>query len=143
MPVSCMYVCVAFIALYCIQVFIWRSSTAKGKQRRFWFDYMQLQEKRHVLRSDKDVERLDDRREVRAEGGRRFQREGAITAKDLGMAMIVLAEGQKAPACPYTYECIYVCMYVCMGGWVEREPKRGIEIGSGSIRVGCFMYLLP
>jgi len=33
-------------------------------------------------------------------------------------------------------------MYVCMGGWVEREPKRGIEIGSGSIRVGCFMYLL-
>src|SRR6218665_1113503 len=139
MPVSCMYVCVAFIALYCIQVFIWRSSTAKGKQRRFWFDYMQLQEKRHVLRSDKDVERLDDRREVRAEGGRRFQREGAITVKYLDMAMIVLAEGQKAPACPYTYVCIiggdlaqfwgdrgrvdenckslkcmYICMYICM-----------------------------
>ncbi len=25
---------------------------------------------------------MDDRREARAEGGRRFQREGAITAKD-------------------------------------------------------------
>src|SRR6218665_1623399 len=96
MPVSCMYVCVAFIALYCIQVFIWRSSTAKGKQRRFWFDYMLLQEKRHVLRSDKDVERLDDRREARAEGGRRFQTEGAITAKDLDMAMVVLARGTKS-----------------------------------------------
>src|SRR6218665_1605174 len=47
-----------------------------GKQRRFWFDL--LQEKRQVLRSDKDVERLDDRREGRAEGGRRFQREGVI-----------------------------------------------------------------
>jgi len=26
---------------------------------------------------------LDDRREARAEGGRRFQREGAMTAKDI------------------------------------------------------------
>ena len=31
---------------------------------------------------------MDDRREARAEGGRRFQREGAITAKDLDMAMV-------------------------------------------------------
>jgi len=46
-----------------------------GKQRRFWFDL--LQEKRQILRSDKDVERLDDNREARAEGGRRFQRAGA------------------------------------------------------------------
>ena len=38
--------------------------------------------KRQVLRSDKDVERLDDRREARAEGGRQFQREGAIMTKD-------------------------------------------------------------
>src|SRR6218665_1827902 len=59
-----------------------------GKKRRFWFDL--LQEKRQVLRSDKEVERLDDRREARAEGGRRFQREGAIMAKDLDMAMVVL-----------------------------------------------------
>ena len=36
------------------------------KQRHFWFDY--LQEKRQMLRSDKDVERLDDKREARAEG---------------------------------------------------------------------------
>ena len=33
---------------------------------------------------------MDDRREARAEGGMRFQREGAITAKDLDMAMVVL-----------------------------------------------------
>ena len=38
---------------------------------------------------------MDDRREARAEGGRRFQREGAITAKDLDMAMVVLVRGTK------------------------------------------------
>src|SRR6218665_194867 len=65
-----------------------------GKQRRFWFAY--LQEKRQVLRSDKDVDRLDDKREARAEGRRRFQREGAITAKDLDMAMVVLVRGTKS-----------------------------------------------
>jgi len=32
--------------------------------------------KREVLRSDKEVERLDDKKETRADGGRRFQREG-------------------------------------------------------------------
>src|SRR6218665_3056096 len=69
------YVQAGIYVLYCIQIFIWRPSTAIGKQRCFWFD--QLQEKREVLRSDKDVERLDDRREARAEGGRRFQKEGA------------------------------------------------------------------
>src|SRR6218665_324195 len=52
--------------------------------------------KRQVLRSDKDVERLDDRREAQAEGERRFQREGAITAKDLDMAMVVLVRGTKS-----------------------------------------------
>src|SRR6218665_447873 len=43
-----------------------------------------------------DVERLDDKREARAEGGRQFQREGAITAKDLDMAMAVLVRGTKS-----------------------------------------------
>src|SRR6218665_441870 len=65
-----------------------------GKQRRFWFAY--LQEKRQVLRSGKDVERLDDKREARAEGRRRFQREGAITEKELDMAMVVLVRGTKS-----------------------------------------------
>jgi len=65
-----------------------------SKQRRFWFYY--LQEKRQVLRSDKDVERLDDKKEARAEGGRRFQKEGPITGKDLGMAMVVLVRGTKS-----------------------------------------------
>ena len=36
---------------------------------------------------------MDDRREARAEGGRRFQREGAIAAKDLNMAIVVLVRG--------------------------------------------------
>ena len=48
------------------------------------------------FRSDKDLERLDDRREARAEGGRRFQREGAITAKDLDMATAVLVRGTNS-----------------------------------------------
>ena len=51
-----------------------------GNQRRFWFD--QPQEKRQVLRSDKSVDRSDDKKEARAEGGRRFQKDGPITEKD-------------------------------------------------------------
>ena len=47
---------------------------------------------------------MDDRREAQAEGGRRFQREGARTAKDLDMAMVVLVSGTKAPACPWSVE---------------------------------------
>src|SRR6218665_4224761 len=42
--------------------------------------------KREVLRSAKEVERLDDRKEARADGGRRFQREGPATEKDLDLA---------------------------------------------------------
>ena len=88
--------------LCCIQVFIQRPSTAIGKQRRFWFN--QLQEKRQVLRSDKVVERLDDKREARVEGGRRFQREGAITQKIQTWPWLSQSEGQKAPACPWSVE---------------------------------------
>ena len=55
------------MAWHGIQVFILRPSTAVGQQRRFWFDY--LQEKRQVLRSDKEVERSDDKKEARADGG--------------------------------------------------------------------------
>src|SRR6218665_1544845 len=55
----------------------------------FWFDY-------NFSRSDKDVERLNDKREARAEGGMRFQREGPITEKDLDMAMVVLSRGKKS-----------------------------------------------
>ena len=41
---------------------------------------------------------MDDRREARAEGGRRFQREGAITAKDLDMAMVMAGYIRYDPA---------------------------------------------
>jgi len=56
----------------------------------FWFDY--LQEKR----SDKEVERLDDKKEARADGGRRFQRDGPATEKDLDLAIVVLVRGTKS-----------------------------------------------
>jgi len=39
---------------------------------------------------------LDDKKEARAEGGRRFQREGPITEKDPDMAMVVLVRGTKS-----------------------------------------------
>ena len=39
---------------------------------------------------------MDDKREARAEGGRRFQREGPITEEDLDMAMVVLVRGTKS-----------------------------------------------
>ena len=52
--------------------------------------------KRQVLRSDKDAERLDDKKEAQAEGRRRFQREGPITEKDLDMAMVVLVRGTNS-----------------------------------------------
>jgi len=38
---------------------------------------------------------LDDKNEARAEGGRRFQKEGPITEKDLDMAKGVLVRGIK------------------------------------------------
>jgi len=53
-------------------------------QTHFGFIFIQ------VLRGDKDIDRLGDKKEGRAEGGRRFQREGPITEKHLDMAMVVL-----------------------------------------------------
>ena len=38
---------------------------------------------------------MDDKREARVEGGRRFQREGPIMENDLDMAMVVLVRGTK------------------------------------------------
>src|SRR6218665_1170872 len=84
-----------------------------------WFD--KLQEKRRVLRSDKDVERLDDKREARAEGGRRFKREGpihvyaciyAVYARNVVMYDVCIYVCMYA----FTYVSMYVCMlqYVCM-----------------------------
>src|SRR6218665_3906101 len=59
------------------------------KHRCFWFNYsFKKREKREVLRSDKDVERLDDKNEARDVGGRRFQREGPITEKYLDLAIV-------------------------------------------------------
>ena len=49
-----------------------------------------------VLRSDKDVERLDDKKEAQADCGRRFQREGPATEKDLDLARVVLVRGTKS-----------------------------------------------
>ena len=45
---------------------------------------------------NKDVERLDDKIEARAEGGKRFQREGPTREKDLDMANGVLVRGTKS-----------------------------------------------
>jgi len=42
------------------------------------------------------MERLEDKKEAQAEGGRRFQREGAITEKDLDVAMVVLVQETKS-----------------------------------------------
>ena len=52
--------------------------------------------KRQVLRSGKEVERLDDKKEAQADGGRRFQREGPATEKDLDLAIVVLVRGTKS-----------------------------------------------
>jgi len=45
--------------------------------------------KREVLRSDKEVERLYDKKEALADDGRRLQREGPATEKDLDLALVV------------------------------------------------------
>ena len=37
---------------------------------------------------------MDDKREARFEGGRRFQREGATKEKDLDMAMVALVRAE-------------------------------------------------
>jgi len=44
-----------------------------------------------VLRKDKDIERLEDKKEARAERGRRFQREMPVMEKDLDLAIEVPA----------------------------------------------------
>jgi len=57
-------------------------------------DIIRNKEMRQVLKSDMDVERLDDKRDARAEGGRRFHREGAITGtitSNLSAYMYLLA----------------------------------------------------
>src|SRR6218665_3969715 len=48
------------------------------------------------LRSDKEAERLDDEKEARADGGRRFQRGGPATEKDLDLAIIALVRETKS-----------------------------------------------
>jgi len=39
---------------------------------------------------------LDDKKEARADGGRRFQREGPATEKDLDLPIVVLVRGTKS-----------------------------------------------
>ena len=48
---------------YGFQAYMWRPSRAVGQQRPF--GSISHQEKRQVLRSDKEVERLNDRKEAR------------------------------------------------------------------------------
>jgi len=43
-----------------------------------------------------EVERLDDNKEARSEGGGRFQREGPATEKDLDFAIVVLVRGTES-----------------------------------------------
>jgi len=40
-----------------------------------------------------DIDRLEDKEAAQVEGGRRFQREGPITEKDLDLAKVVLVQG--------------------------------------------------
>ena len=39
---------------------------------------------------------MDDKKEAQADGGRRFQREGSITERDLDLAIVVLVRGTKS-----------------------------------------------
>jgi len=58
-----------------------------------------------VLKRDKGIERLEDKKEAQAEGGRRFQSEGPITEKDLSLVIVVLVRGTKRGlACPESVE---------------------------------------
>ena len=54
-----------------------------------------IHKKWQVLSSGKDIARLDDKKEARAEGGRQFQREGPATAKDLDLAIVVWVRRDK------------------------------------------------
>ena len=54
-----------------------------------------------------DVERLDDKKEARAGGGRRFQREGPATEKDLNLAIVVLVRGTKSSRLSREHRGIY------------------------------------
>jgi len=43
---------------------------------------------------------LDDKKEARADSGRRFQREGPATEKDLDLDIVVLVRGTKSSRLP-------------------------------------------
>ena len=68
------------------------------------------QRKETSLRSDKDVERLDDKKAAWAEGERRFQRIGSATEKDLHLAIVnmVWVENPDYPLACYTANVSYV-----------------------------------
>ena len=65
---------------YGIQAFIQRPQQPWAKKGAFGSI---SSKKRHVLRSDKEVERLEDKKEARADAGRRFQSEGPATKRVL------------------------------------------------------------
>ena len=50
---------------------------------------------------------MEDKKGARADGGRRYQREGPATKKDLDLAILTVIV-----RCMYVY--MYVCMHVCM-----------------------------
>ena len=53
---------------------------------------------------DKELERLEDKKEARADGGRQFQREGPATKKDLDLAIVVVVRGTKSSPCQGSVE---------------------------------------
>src|SRR6218665_2507493 len=86
------------------------------------FGSISSKKKRQVLRSDKDVERLDDKREARAGGGRRFhaKRRGNNGKRSRhAMAMVVLVRGTKSSRLSreriryiYILYSIYIYIYI-------------------------------
>src|SRR6218665_1535047 len=60
------------------------------------FGSISSKKKRQVLRSDKEVERLEHKKEARADDGRRFQKEGPAIKKDLDLAIVVLVQVTKS-----------------------------------------------
>src|SRR6218665_792838 len=112
------------------------SAPTQPKANRGAFGSICSKKKRQVLRSHKDVESLDDRREARAEGGRRFQREGAITAKDLDIRRLRTCTYVRMHVCMYMYECMHVCMctyiHILMsiaGSLASMSPGESIPLG--------------
>ena len=88
---------------------------------------------------------MDDRREGRAEGGRRFQREGPIKEKNPDMAMVVLVRGTKSSRLWMSGQAHALGTSMRSHGWLKSTtyPLLGLEDIAKRLNIVWIALQLP